>query len=62
MKGMFGKGGAPDMNEPGAMETAAKQLGSMSSGGANPFGAGTNPFGGGGSALPPGLSGFGKKK
>ncbi|MFQ3183504.1 MAG: signal recognition particle subunit SRP54 [Alteromonas macleodii] len=62
MKGMFGKGGAPDMSEPGAMEAAAKQLGSMSGGGANPFGAGTNPFGGGGSALPPGLSGFGKKK
>ena len=62
MKGMFGKGGAPDMNEPAAMESAAKQLGSMSNGGASPFGAGTNPFGGGGSALPPGLSGFGKKK
>ena len=62
MKGMFGKGGAPDMNEPAAMESAAKQLGSMSNGGASPFGTGTNPFGGGGSALPPGLSGFGKKK
>jgi signal recognition particle subunit SRP54 len=56
MKGMFGKGGAPDMNDPAAMEAAAKQLGSMPSGGANPFG------GGGGAALPPGLSGFGKKK
>ena len=54
MKGMFGKGGAPDMNDPAAMEAAAKQLGSMPSGGANPFG--------GGAALPPGLSGFGKKK
>ena len=62
MKGMFGKGGAPDMNDPAAMEAAAKQLGSMPSGGANPFGGGANPFGGGGTALPPGLSGFGKKK
>jgi signal recognition particle subunit SRP54 len=62
MKGMFGKGGAPDMNDPAAMEAAAKQLGSMPSGGANPFGGGANPFGGGGAALPPGLSGFGKKK
>jgi signal recognition particle subunit SRP54 len=34
----------------------------MPSGGANPFGGGANPFGGGGAALPPGLSGFGKKK
>ncbi|AGI66369.1 signal recognition particle protein Ffh [Octadecabacter antarcticus 307] len=62
MKGMFGKGGAPDMNDPAAMEAAAKQLGSMPGGGANLFGAGANPFGGGGAALPPGLSGFGKKK
>jgi signal recognition particle subunit SRP54 len=62
MKGMFGKGGAPDMNDPAAMEAAAKQLGAMPSGGANPFGGGANPFGGGGAALPPGLSGFGKKK
>jgi signal recognition particle subunit SRP54 len=62
MKGMFGKGGAPDMNDPAAMEAAAKQLGSMPSSGANPFGGGANPFGGGGAALPPGLSGFGKKK
>jgi signal recognition particle subunit SRP54 len=44
------------------MEAAAKQLGAMPSGGANPFGGGANPFGGGGAALPPGLSGFGKKK
>ncbi|MDE0968094.1 MAG: signal recognition particle protein [Octadecabacter sp.] len=62
MKGMFGKGGAPDMKEPAAMEAATKQLGLMPSGGMNTFGAGTNPFTGGGSALPPGLSGFGKKK
>jgi len=50
MKGMMGKGGGmpggmPDMNEPKAMEQAAKALGQMPGGG-----------------LPPGLSGFGKKK
>ncbi|AKS47293.1 signal recognition particle subunit FFH/SRP54 (srp54) [Octadecabacter temperatus] len=57
MKGMFGKGGMPDMNDPAAMEEAAKQLGAkMPSGG-----MGGMP-GLGGAALPPGLSGFGKKK
>ncbi|MEN8917674.1 MAG: signal recognition particle protein [Octadecabacter sp.] len=57
MKGMFGKGGMPDMNDPAAMEAAAKQLGAnMPSGG-----MGGMP-GLGGAALPPGLSGFGKKK
>jgi len=62
MKGMFGKGGMPDMNDPAAMEEAAKQLGAkMPAGGQNPFGASGMP-GLGGSALPPGLSGFGKKK
>ena len=62
MKGMFGKGGMPDMNDPAAVEEAAKQLGAkMPSGGQNPFGAGGMP-GLGGAALPPGLSGFGKKK
>jgi len=60
MKGMFGKGGMPDMNDPAAMEAAAKQLGAkMPSGGMG--GMGGLP-GLGGSALPPGLSGFGKKK
>ena len=63
MKGMFGKGGAgmPDMNDPAAVQAAAKQLGGKL--------AADNPrqlpgLGGmgGGSALPPGLSGFGKKK
>ena len=55
MKGMFGKGGMPDMNDPAAMEAAAKQLGAnMPSGGM--------PGLGGGGGLPPGLSGFGKKK
>ena len=56
MKGMFGKGGMPaDMAQgmdPKAMEQAAKQLGKGGPGG----------FGGGGAGLPPGLSGFGKKK
>ncbi|EPX80630.1 signal recognition particle protein [Litoreibacter arenae] len=52
MKGMFGKGGMPDMNDPAAMEAAAKKLGGM----------GGMPGLGGGAQLPPGLSGFGKKK
>jgi len=60
MKGMFGKGGPeggmPDMNDPKAMEAAAKQLGAKL-----PGGMGGMP-GLGGGALPPGLSGFGKKK
>ena len=59
MRGMFGKGGMPAMPggmdpskmDPAAMEAAAKQLGL---GGKLP--------GLGGAALPPGLSGFGKKK
>ena len=54
MKGMFGKGGLPkDMAEgmdPAALEAAARQMG------------GKLPGLGGGMALPPGLSGFGKKK
>jgi len=62
MKGMFGKGSMPDMNDPAAVEEAAKQIGAkMPAGGQNPFGAGGMP-GLGGAALPPGLSGFGKKK
>ncbi len=57
MKGMFGKGGGmpggmPDMNDPKAMEDAAKAL--QAGGGL--------PGLGGGAGLPPGLSGFGKKK
>ncbi len=55
MKGMFGGngpgGGMPDMNDPAAMEQAAKALGGKLPG-----------LGGGGMQLPPGLSGFGKKK
>ena len=56
MKGLFGKGGMPgmpdgmpDMNDPAAMEQAAKAMGGQLPG-----------LGGG--ALPPGLSGFGKKR
>ncbi|KPP89669.1 MAG: signal recognition particle subunit SRP54 Ffh [Rhodobacteraceae bacterium HLUCCA08] len=54
VKQMFGKGDAmPDMNDPAALQEAAKALG-----GAMPKGL----PGLGGSALPPGLSGFGKKR
>jgi signal recognition particle subunit SRP54 len=52
MKGMMGKGGMPDMNDPKAMEEAAKMLGAK----------GGMPGLGGGMGLPSGLSGFGKKK
>ena len=60
MKGMFGKGGGmpdggmPDMNDPKAMAEAAKALQGKMPGGL--------PGLGGGAQLPPGLSGFGKKK
>ena len=58
MKGMFGKGGEmPDANDPAAMEKAAKMLGKQL-----PGGMGRMPGMGGGAGLPPGLSGFGKKK
>ncbi|MEM9432438.1 MAG: signal recognition particle protein [Pseudomonadota bacterium] len=56
MKGMFGKGGMPDMNDPAAMEEAARKMGM----GGMPGGG--MPGLGGGMGLPPGLSGFGKKK
>ncbi|MFQ6547265.1 signal recognition particle protein [Aestuariibius sp. 2305UL40-4] len=57
MKGMMGKGGGmPDMGDPAAMEQAAKALK-----GRMPPGMGGLP-GMGGGGLPPGLSGFGKKK
>jgi signal recognition particle subunit SRP54 len=63
MQGMFGKGGEmpagmggmPDMNDPKAMEEAAKMLG-----GRGGLPGGLPGLGGGG--LPSGLSGFGKKK
>ncbi|MGR3323469.1 MAG: signal recognition particle protein [Pseudooceanicola sp.] len=64
MKGMMGKGGMPEGMDPGqmdpkALEQAAKQMGRTMPGGKMPGGL---PGLGGGSALPPGLSGFGKKK
>jgi signal recognition particle subunit SRP54 len=57
MKGMFGKGGMPDPGtmDPKALEAAAKQMGGKLPGA-------LGGMGGGGMALPPGLSGFGKKK
>ncbi|AUC53283.1 signal recognition particle protein [Sagittula sp. P11] len=60
MRGMFGKGGMPpgmdpSQMDPKALEAAAKQ---MSARGGMPG----LPGAGSGSALPPGLSGFGKKK
>ncbi|SEK73825.1 signal recognition particle subunit FFH/SRP54 (srp54) [Roseovarius azorensis] len=58
MKGMFGKGAMPDMNDPKAMEEAARAMGGKLPGG---LGGGL-PGLGGGMGLPPGLSGFGKKK
>ena len=58
MKGMFGKGGMPDMNDPAAMEQAAKSLGAKLPAGGLPSGL----PGLGGSKLPMGLSGFVKKK
>ena len=65
MKGMFGKGGPelpaamdPSAMDPKALEAAAKQLGAGGLGKGLPGGL----PGLGGGALPPGLSGFGKKK
>ncbi len=54
MKGMFGKGGMPADMDPSALEAAAKQMGGKLPGGLGGMG--------GGMGLPPGLSGFGKKK
>ncbi|SDE60384.1 signal recognition particle subunit FFH/SRP54 (srp54) [Salipiger thiooxidans] len=64
MKGMFGKGGMPEGMDPSQMdpkqlEAAAKAMGRKLPGGMG--GMGGMP-GMGGGALPPGLSGFGKKK
>ena len=60
MKGMFGKGGMPGMDpsqmDPKQLEAAAKAMGGKLPGGLPGLG------GGGGMPLPPGLSGFGKKK
>ncbi|MFD1341578.1 signal recognition particle protein [Litorisediminicola beolgyonensis] len=61
MKGMFGKGGPnpEDLQnmDPKQIEAAAKAMGNRL-----PGGMGGMPGLGGGGALPPGLSGFGKKK
>ncbi len=63
MKGMFGGkadlgGGSPEEMmkgmDPKALEAAARQMGGKMPGGMPGFG--------GGGGLPPGLSGFGKKK
>jgi len=58
MKGMFGKGGMPEgmdpsQMDPKALEQAAKAMGAK---------GGMPGLGGGMGGLPPGLSGFGKKK
>ncbi|MCV6584744.1 MAG: signal recognition particle protein [Marinibacterium sp.] len=63
MKGMFGKGGPSPEDlaagmDPKALEAAAKQMGGKLPGGLGGMGG----LGGGGMQLPPGLSGFGKKK
>ena len=55
MGGMMGKGGMPDMNDPKAMEEAARAMGGKLPGG-------MGGMGGGGMGLPSGLSGLGKKK
>ena len=55
MKGMMGKGGGmPDLNDPAALEEAAKAMGAKL--------PGNLPGLGGGIQLPGNLSGFGKKK
>ena len=65
MKGIFGKSGGmpagmdPSQMDPKALEAAAKQMGSQMPGGGGLPGLGGL---GGGLSLPPGLSGFGKKK
>ncbi len=53
MQGMMGKGGAPDMNDPAALEKAAQAMGRQMPGGLPGLGGG---------GLPQGLSGLGKKK
>jgi len=61
MKGMLGKGG-PSPEDVAAAQAQLTQ-GKTSPGMSLPKGfGGQNPFGGGGMQLPPGLSGFGKKK
>jgi signal recognition particle subunit SRP54 len=68
MKGMMGKGGGlpegmdPSQMDPKALEQAAKQMGGGLPGGMGGLGGVGKLPGLGGGALPPGLSGFGKKK
>lgn len=58
---MFGKGGGPSQAEIAQMQQQMGGQMSQASGGGDPFGGGQNSFGSG-QSLPPGLSGFGKKK
>jgi signal recognition particle subunit SRP54 len=57
MKGMFGKGGMPEGMDPSQMDPKALEAAAKAMGGKGGF-----PGMGGGMGLPPGLSGFGKKK
>ena len=52
MGGLFGKGGMPGGGDPAALQRAAQQMGAAPGGLPGP----------GGGSLPPGLSGFGKKR
>ena len=58
MKGMFGKGGMPEGMDPGQMDPKALEAAAKAMGGKG----GLPGLGGGMGGLPPGLSGFGKKK
>ncbi len=60
MKGMFGKDGPSPEEMAAGMDTKALEAAAKQMGGRLPGGLGG--MGGGGAALPPGLSGFGKKK
>ncbi|ETX29981.1 signal recognition particle protein [Roseivivax isoporae] len=59
MRGMFGKGGMPPGMDPSQMDPKQLEAAAKAMGGSMPGGLGG---GMGGGALPPGLSGFGKKK
>ncbi len=58
MKGMFGKGGMPEGMDPSQMDPKALEAAAKAMGGKG----GLPGLGGGMGGLPPGLSGFGKKK
>ena len=58
LSGMFGMGGGPSQAEIAAAQAQMGKMGAMPRG----SGAGGLPGLGGGAPLPPGLSGFGKKK